>query len=102
MFLQNTLSKISQELKGLERYYCRVIRSHSFTSTESEAQTGFVDCASSLTRRPEVLGPLLVHVLSTHSDGTPVGVGVWEPQDPKVTHEQETVAFTQFKYQSTH
>lgn len=57
-----------------------VIRSHSFTFTESEAQTGFVDCASFLTRRPEVPGPLLVHVLSTHSDGTPVGVGSGNPK----------------------
>lgn len=44
------------------------------------------------------LATLLIHSLLQAQYLNQCGSGIWKPQDPKVTHEQETVASTQFKY----
>lgn len=63
-----------------------VIWPRCFIFTEFEASTGLMDCAW----RPEVQWPLLIHCSLQTQCLNHCGSGVWEPQDLKVTHEQET------------
>lgn len=85
------------EQKGLERNYCGgnlVLLFHFYK--DFETQTGLMNCTFSHGNQKS--GGLSLSTVPSKQCLGHCRSGVWEPQDPKVIHEQETVAFTQFKY----